>query len=780
VPALRRAAPILLWILALAMGLVVIARTTFQADLSAFLPANPDAEQRLLTEQLRSGIGARTLLVAIEGGDGPARAEASRQLRRALAGNAAFEQVQNGERDDWHATGALLLAHRYQLSATMDPSHFEAAGLREAIVDTLALVGSPQGAIAGANIERDPTGETQRIAESLLPANAPRVEDGVWVSRIAPRAVLLVTTRAAGADLDAQAAAIALVRGAFAPSAARGLRLVLSGPPMFSVDSRARIEHEARLLGGIGLVLVGTLLLAAFASTRALLAAMLPVATGAVAGVVATSLAFGGVHGLTLAFGTTLIGEAVDYAIYFLIQARAGGWQQWRGENWPTVRLGLLTSVCGFAVMVASGFPGLAQLGVFSVAGLVAAALATRFVLPMLMPQGAAGRGVRRRLGTFASAAARALPRARLAFALIGLACAGVVAVGGARLWRGDLASLSPVGREAMALDASLRADLGASDARTLVVANGADLQAALRGAERAGAVLDALVDAGAIAGYDSPARLLPSIEMQRRRQQAIPDAATLRARLAEASRGTPLAFERLEPFLREAQAARDAAPLTAQDLAGTPLRPALDALVFKRAGGGWTALLPLQPGRQDVDAAQVRRALAGAGPGIDVVDIKQSLDDLYARYLREALTQSLAGAVAVVMVIAVHLRSARRTGAVVLPLALAVVLTMGGLAAFGVALGILHLIGLLLVVAIGSNYGLFFDHWRAGGHADPDTLASLLLANLTAVIAFGLLAFSSIPALSALGRVVAPGVFLALTASAAFILARPAPARGP
>ena len=51
---------------------------------------------------------------------------------------------------------------------------------------------------------------------------------------------------------------------------------------------------------------------------------MLPVATGVVAGIAAVSLGFGQVHGMTLGFGTTLIGEAVDYAIYYLIQARGG------------------------------------------------------------------------------------------------------------------------------------------------------------------------------------------------------------------------------------------------------------------------------------------------------------------------------------------------------------------------------------------------------------------------------------------------------------------------
>ena len=64
------------------------------------------------------------------------------------------------------------------------------------------------------------------------------------------------------------------------------------------------------------------LLWLAFASLRALAVALLPVATGVLAGIAAVSLGFGQVHGMTLGFGTTLIGEAVDYAIYYLIQAR--------------------------------------------------------------------------------------------------------------------------------------------------------------------------------------------------------------------------------------------------------------------------------------------------------------------------------------------------------------------------------------------------------------------------------------------------------------------------
>ena len=106
---------------------------------------------------------------------------------------------------------------------------------------------------------------------------------------------------------------------------------------------------------------------------------------------------------------------------------------------------------------------------------------------------------------------------------------------------------------------------------------------------------------------------------------------------------------------------------------------------------------------------------------------------------------------------------------AVCQPLVLAVLLVLAGLTVLQVPLGILHLVGLLLVVAIGSNYALFFDLLRRAPQLDEDTLASLLLANLTTVLSFGLIALSDIPALSAIGRVVAPGALLALLLCAAY-----------
>ena len=812
----------------MAAAAAVSARTNYVADLSAFLPSTPSAEQAVLLDQLRTGVGARLVLIGIEGGTAAQRVAASGALATALRASGEFDAVHNGDNSQFEATGKFLFEHRYLLSPAVDAARFTAEGLRTAIDETTALLGTPAGAMLKPVLLRDPTGETARMAEAMLPVTAPRSAGGVWVSRDATRAVLIATTRADGADLDAQQHALQTLRGRFdaGTSAADGLQLVVSGAGTFAVASRTQIKSEVeRLAIAGGVAIVGLMLLAFGGSLKTLAIAMLPVATGVLVGIAAVSLVFGNVHGITLGFGTTLIGEAVDYAIYYLVQAgvaggaagveartpgtRGSGAQRWLADNWPTVRLGLATSVCGFAALLFSGFPGLAQLGVFSIAGLVAAAYTTRSVFPTLAPEGAPGTGLRRPLGRALGVFTAVLPRWRWPIAALAAVALVTLAVLPSA-WRGDLASLSPVGAAAMKLDADLRADLGASDAGTLVAVSGADEASVLAQAEAAGARLDRLVDAGALAGYESPARLLPSPDLQQRRRAALPEPAVLKARLAEATTDGPIAAARLGAFEADVQTARTQPLLTRASLQGTPLAAAVDAQLVPGSGARpWRALLSLQAGGAGgIDPAVLRSALADV-PGAQVVNIKGELDALYERYLREARVQALVGALAVCALLAWHLRSWKRLVRIAQPIAAAVLIVLAGLALSGVALGILHLVGLLLTVAIGSNYALFFDQIRHQQEAhgervaeapaasasasaaataprpttatvtepaaalDDDTLASLALANLTAVISFCLLAFSSIPALFAIGQVVAPGILLSLLLSAAFIPAR-------
>ena len=787
----RRVAPALwTWLACLAAAAWIAARSNYVADLSAFLPSAPTPEQAAMLDQLTSGTAARLVLIGIEGGSAESRSAASLRLANALRASGQFDSVNNGDTSSWQASGRFLFEHRYLLSPAVDAARFSVDGLRAAIDDTVSLLGTPAGALVKPILYRDPTGETARMAESMLPERGPRSVGGVWVSRVAERAVIVALTHAEGSDLDGQERALTRVRASFTALALPGLpqlRLAMTGPATFGVESRATIKREVERLAIGGSVLVVALLLLAFGTLRALATAVLPVASGVLAGIAAVSVGFGQVHGMTLGFGTTLIGEAVDYAIYYLIQARPSpaarrraasggadrprGAERWIRDSWPTVRLGLWTSICGFAALVFSGFQGLAQLGVFLVAGLSAAALTTRYVFPVLALDGAPGTVMRRRLGRFTAACVQALPRARLPFRVTALLAVVALALLPSP-WHGQLSSLSPVAAADLKLDAELRADVGAPDAGTLVVLSAGSEAAVLEAAESAGVQLDKLVAAGTLQGYDSPARLLPSPKTQALRRAALPDAATLKLRVAAAAEGGPLDAQKLDAFRADVDSARTQTPLDRAAIAAAPLASAVDALMI--AGHGthpWRALLSLHAPSAGLDAAAVRSALAGVA-GAQLIDIKRELDSIYEGYLHRATLQALVGAAAVCALLAFYLRDWRRLLRVAQPIAAAVVIVLALMSAAGVALGILHLVGLLLVVAIGSNYALFFDYLRQHGEADEDTLASLLLANLTAVTSFVLLALSSIPLLRAIGIVVAPGAFACLLLSAAFMAA--------
>lgn len=757
------------WIGLLALGLWLCARATYVADMSAFLPRDPAPQQRLLVSQIQEGATARVLLIGVRGGDAAGRVRASRQLAQALRASGEFESVHNGDDTGHEAVGRLLFERRYLLSPGVDAQRFTVEGLREGMGDTVSLLGTPAGAALKSILWRDPTGETVRIAEAMIPPTAPRLEQGVWVSRTEPRALLLATTRAGGSDLDGQARAQALVRQRFAELAPPSLELELSGPGVFAVASRATIQSEVERLALWGGAAILALLLVAFGRLRPLWLAALPVCSGVVAGVAAVSLAAGQVHGLTLGFGTTLIGEAVDYGIYYLVQARRHGRAGWLREHWPTVRLGLLTSVAGFAALALAGFAGLAQLGLFAVSGLVAAALTTRFVLPLLAPEGTPGLGLRERLGRALAAVSAALPAWRVPLLAVSVAAVALL-LWLPSPWGGTLASLSPVPAQALALDASLRVDLGTAESGLLVAVQGANEPSVLEAAERVGQRLDPLVAGGGLLGYQSPAQWLPSPATQLARRDALPDAEVLRERLARAAADGPLPAARLGGFIDDVQAQRTMEPLRAADLAGTALAPALAAqLVPGKDGEPWHALVQLQlPDRDAVTIPQLRQALADL-PQARVLHVQAELDAIYADYLRQALQLSLLGALGVVVLLAWHLRDARRLLRVLAPLAASAALVLAGLTLAGGALGVLHLVGLLLVLAIGSNYALFFDHLQAHGSADTDTLASLLIANLTTVASFGLLATADIPALAAVGQTVAPGALLSLLLAAAF-----------
>ncbi len=759
-----------IWLAILIASIAIIAKTRFVSDLSAFMPEAPNERQQLLLDQFKDGIIGRLIMIGIEGGSAEERAALSLELAKRLRKTGLYSGVQNGDSQTEERDRKYFFENRYLLSPTVTPAKFTKAGLHFAISDSIDALASDAGMIIKRLFANDPTGETLALLERFSGGSAPRSLNGAWASQDGKRAVLIAYTREPGTDTEAQARAIEMVKKTFAalPGKSADTHVVMSGTGVFSVKSRNTIEGEVKRLAGASLVLVVSLLLLFYRSVWLLALGLLPVLSGALAGIATVSLGFGYVHGLTMGFGTTLIGEAVDYSIYFYLQ-RAGELNP--GRFWKTIWIGVSTSIAGFAALLFSGFPGLAQLGTYSISGLIAAAIVTRHVLPTLVPEKLNLRDMKK-TGLALDGMLGFATRLRWLPPLLAIAACAVIFLHSGKIWNRNLSTLSPISKTDQQLDQQLRSDLGAPDLRFMVAFSANDEEHALQGAERAGVVLDDLVKKKAIAGFSSPSFVLPSLKMQQARRSAIPDAPHAKQNLDEALQGLPVQAARLQGFLSDIEAARTGKPLTRSDLEGTSAALLYDSMLIHRKNDV-LVLMPLKETDSSADMPievnVVQDALKKTGlDHVVVIDLLEESTQLFENYRDEVLTLSEFGCIVIAGLLLFALKSPRRTLRVIAPLVCAVTCVTAATLLGGTKLTILHLVGLLLVVAIGSNYALFFENSESATDGERRQMQiSLVVANLTAVGSFGILGFSSIPLLSAIGTTVGLGAFFSLIFSA-------------
>jgi predicted exporter len=728
------------WIALLVLSAGVISRITVTTDLTALLPRVADRMQQLLVAQLRDGVAARLILVGLEGAAPELLADASRQIARRLDSSGLFSYVNNGDPAQFAAEREVLMSHRYLLSPAVTVDRFTASALRASFEEQLRLLASPAGTVTKALLPADPTGELRQILSQIQMGEAPAMLHGVWFSRDGQRAQLIAESRAPGFDLDRQADAVTLIRQAYHEAGLpKEARLLVSGPAVFAVEARATIEQESWRLSLIAGALVTVLLALVYRSTPLMVLSFLPVLTGLLIGIAAVQGLFGFVHGITLGFGATLIGEAVDYPAYLFTNIAPGE----RPNDtllriWPTLRLAVLTTVFGGLSMLLSSFTGLSQLGVLIVVGVLAAGLVTRWVVPVLTP----------RLRTEPSSrvphvdwirSLRWIGRGRRLVWLGVLAAVSYLVFSETRIWDDDLAHLSPVSQSAKALDEQLRRELGAPDVRFLLVINADSRDQALALSESASTFLRRLVAEGTIGGFDLPSLYVPSQETQERRRAALPKPGVLKAALQEALEGLPFRAGLFEPFLQAVERARTGDLLDPGDLEPSALSLKLRALLL-HSGNEWTALAPL---RGVTDPAALARRIEREGQGVAFLDLKQEADRLVARYREESLRLTALGVAAITAVLA------------------------------GERLSLFHLVSLLLVMGIGLNYALFFRR-AAGDEAERRRTSLALLVCIGATLAaFGTLACSQTPVLHAIGITVSLGALFSLILSA--MLARPA-----
>lgn len=747
-----------------------ISSTIINSDMQQFLPqySSKNTSENIHPVKVMSVLSESSsglFLISIQGGTEEQRATTSIDLRTELIKNNFFISVNNGQGKLSKKDKAVLKKYRYLLSSQHDVPNSNVMSenfLSSQFEKRYQEIISPLSGLFKKTIQYDPTAEIRYFLSQLRGDTQPNKKHSVWFSQNFNAALLVVLSEVNGSDINEQQKAITLIKKSFKNNNSNNLKLSMTGAGVFAVDARTKIKAESQTISIVASIAVMLLIFIAFRSVWYVMIAVVPLLSAILIAVIVTQSIFNSIQGITLAFGLTLIGVALDYPVHIFSHAEKNkSLAQSLNDIWPTIRLGALTTSLGFLALTQTSFSGLAQLGVFSMSGIITAALVSRYAMPSLMmlrPISVINKVPKwvvklSQIGELYSA------KRVSAISLLAISLLFIFPVN----WENNLIKLSPISYDQLELDNELRQQLKADNRRHVAVIKAKDRNAILLKAESIAPQLERMVQDKIINGYRSPHQVLPSYELQIKRQQNLPEKKVLQKRVEQSLKNHSLSEKIFRSFIKDVESSKTLTPLNRDTLQATQFSQQLSTLLYPY-DNEWIGVIRFIGVN---NATALQSAIDSMGNNeLQYINIKTTSQSIVNDFKNEALELIGIGLIVIFVVLAVSIGIRERLFRVCFIVGTALVLDIVLLNMFGQALSLFHLISLLLVIGLGLDYSLFFTRPNTNNRARERIVYGLLVCFGSTALVFGMLALSNIPVLAAIGTTVIIGV------SICFILA--------
>jgi predicted exporter len=724
-------------------------RPQFESNILSLLPEiyrNPTVEAAV-RKQAQS-VASKIIVVIRSPRANDAQAAATAVAAR-MRESGLFAQVEERAKSARFADiKELFLRHPFQLASPPTT-------LDELLAETRQQAFSPEGVLWLQNADRDPLLLLPGYLQSALNMGSRfSLRNGfVHISEPQSENVLIFGTLQGDGTFSPNNGSISLFFGNLPQF--NSVSVHPAGLVFFAEESASRTKREVSVITFVTLALLVGLLLAVFRSLWPVVLTAVCIVTSFVVAmylgdITWKSLTGAPLHLITIGFGSSLLGVSIDYALHYLIALRT-----WPKTSYgsplsrirPGLILGFVTTVIGLLSIGVSPFPGLRQLALFCVIGLSLALLFVLLLLPLL-----SGRPVHDpRLAQLAQKVQLLRSRSVLVACacLVILLC--IIGLPGVRVID-NIRALHKPSEELINNQREAARLVGFSDGGTVLVIEGDTEEQLLRREESLQPLLTDLTTRGELQAYRAISRVVPSQELQTRRFAAF--AALLRSnpdRLLELSEELHLPTKARDA-LATLSVSEAPPPLTISQCLSSTACDSVRDLWIGSDDGKLVTIIALS-GLTSRDYTQLfDRA------GVTAINQADAISNALKLYRSSAITYTgyIYLGVFLLLLVRYGLSGSLR---VFLPSIAGSLAALGALGLAGVPINAFTIFAMIVLLGVSIDYSIFFAEDKEQHAA---TGLAVLLSALTTAISFGLLSFSSTPALQSFGIVLSVGCAVA------------------
>lgn len=692
----------------------------------------------------------RQLVILLESAKLEHGIEAAKLLTSKLKDSEHIESIETQiDAEQRQAIGKFLFKYRHSLLSKSDSYLLSQKDFDEFNAENLEVVFSPLAGGLASLIINDPYLLSYRFSHSLNNHSNLTLEDGFLTTQVNQKSYVLIIaslvtspfSQTTQNDLSAQLDALV----SRWQQQQLSVGMLTTGAMFYAAEAYKTAEHEISTIGLTSLILVVLLILFSFRSLTPLLLTSVALASGMAAGLSVILMIFSEIHLITLVFGASLIGVAVDYAFHYFVMSNSIQAKQRIKKILPAISLGLLSSIVGYLSLLTTPFPGLNQMAMFCIIGLFVAYLTVVLLFPIFSLKTDASSWALKVSKNFLERIAR-VPTFSVWCFLWLIPIVAVIISLGQTVNQDNIRQFQTTSQKLQHDEAKIKSVLELEASNQFFLVHAESSEQLLIELENIQTNLESYVSSGVIDGFENLGQRLPSEQQQRKYYQLISDLYQSQASqtLIEFGVITQQQYADALEIFEKSQGIY----LTPSEWLSSEVASPFKSLWLGEIGEVFVAIVPIK-GINDLSS------LSDINPNARFVDKVGKVTQVFSEYRVQTSKLLLVALLLITMMLTVRYGLFKAITVVSAPI-FSISITVIALYSLGVNLTLFNTLALFLIIGIGIDYGLFFAESK---RLSERTFFAITLSALTTIFSFGLLALSKTVAIQAFGLTMLIGI---------------------